>query len=222
MPLKDANDPPSMQLVTGLAKIGMVLRSRAWKRAGADRLTPTQAQVIAVLRREAGGLRLSDVAARLGVTPATASDAVSSLVEKGFLKRRSAPEDGRAVALVLTPSGRKQADRIAEWPDFLTNAVDTLSPNEQAAFLRALVKMIRALQEAGDIPIQRMCVTCRFFRPNAHADPANPHHCAFVDAPFGDRGLRLDCGDHEPAPAADLAALWKTFTRPAPAEETFP
>ena len=38
MPLKDANDPPSMQLVTGLAKIGMVLRSRAWKRAGADRL----------------------------------------------------------------------------------------------------------------------------------------------------------------------------------------
>ncbi|MER3418788.1 MAG: MarR family transcriptional regulator, partial [Chloroflexota bacterium] len=26
-----------------------------------------------------------------------------------------------------------------------------------------------------------------------------PHHCAFVDAPFGDRSIRLDCPDHAPA-----------------------
>jgi hypothetical protein len=42
-----------------------------------------------------------------------------------------------------------------------------------------------------------MCVTCRYFRPHVHSDPERPHHCAFVDAPFGDRALRLDCRDHE-------------------------
>jgi len=59
--------------------------------------------------------------------------------------------------------------------------------------------MIAALQEQGRIPVARMCPTCRFFRPNVHDDPERPHHCAFVDAPFGDRSVRIDCPDHEPA-----------------------
>jgi hypothetical protein len=41
-----------------------------------------------------------------------------------------------------------------------------------------------------------MCATCVFFRPDVHDDPERPHHCAFVDAPFGDRQLRLDCDDY--------------------------
>jgi hypothetical protein len=77
--------------------------------------------------------------------------------------------------------------------------------------------MIRTLQERGEIPVSRMCVTCRFFRPNVHAHPEPPHHCAFVDAPFGDRELRLDCADHEPLPPADSAALWAAFDRSTPA-----
>ena len=53
--------------------------------------------------------------------------------------------------------------------------------------------------------------TCTHFRPHAHADAACPHHCTFVDAAFGDANLRLDCGDHEPAPAEAAAALWRRF-----------
>ena len=47
--------------------------------------------------------------------------------------------------------------------------------------------------------MSRMCLDCRFFRPDVHDDPARPHHCAFVDAPFGDAQLRIDCADHQPA-----------------------
>ena len=56
--------------------------------------------------------------------------------------------------------------------------------------------MIRTLQEKGRIPVARMCVSCRFFQPFRHDNPARPHHCAFVDAAFGDEELRLDCPDH--------------------------
>lgn len=77
--------------------------------------------------------------------------------------------------------------------------------------LRSLVKVLRALQEAGDIPLQRMCVTCTHFRPHVHPDPANPHHCAFVDAPFGDRHLRLACPDHVVAEPARQDDAWHRF-----------
>lgn len=88
---------------------------------------------------------------------------------------------------------------MAEWPDLLLGAVGVLDEAEAAVFLKALLKVIRQLQERGRISPARMCVTCRYFRPDVHDDPERPHHCAFVDAPFGDRNLRVDCGDHEPA-----------------------
>jgi len=56
-----------------------------------------------------------------------------------------------------------------------------------------------------------MCVTCRYFRPNAHDDPERPHHCAFVEAAFGDRNLRVDCLDHDPAGAEVTEELWSAF-----------
>jgi DNA-binding MarR family transcriptional regulator len=211
------SEETARRVTAGLVKIGLVLKSRAWKGTGPERLTPTQAQILALLQAHPEGLRLSALAEKLGVTAPTASDAVTALVGKGFVLRGAGADHHRALALRLTPEGEAVAARIADWPDFLMRAVDVLSPHEQAVFLRGLVKMIRALQEAGDIPVQRMCVTCLHFRPNAHPDdPQNPHHCAFVDAPFGDRQLRLECGEHAQADAEIRAATWARFLNPLP------
>ena len=112
----------------------------------------------------------------------------------------------------MTTAGRHEAERAAGWADFLLAAVDDLTPEEQEIFYRGLVKMIRGLQTRGEIPVSRMCVTCRFFQPRVHADPREPHHCAFVDAPFGDRHLRLECPDHEAAPPETANANWERLT----------
>ena len=57
-----------------------------------------------------------------------------------------------------------------------------------------------------------MCVSCRFFQPHAHPEDAErPHHCAFVDAPFGDRALRVDCPEHDAASADVVARNWAEF-----------
>jgi hypothetical protein len=44
-----------------------------------------------------------------------------------------------------------------------------------------------------------------------YPDERAPHHCAFVDAAFGDWALRLDRADHEEAGASVAAGNWKTF-----------
>jgi DNA-binding MarR family transcriptional regulator len=218
MPVEDLlppDEPLDRRVTTGLAKIGIALKQQAWAEAGGRGLTPTQGQVLALLRANPGGLRLRALAEQLGVTAATTSDSVTALHRKGLVTKEPTVGDGRGVVVLLTQGGRREA-AAAAWPDFLLEAVGELSTAEQAAFLRALVAMIRTLQEKGRIPVARMCVSCRFFRPYQHDDPARPHHCAFVDAPFGDGALRLDCPDYRAAPADQAADAWHAFQAQSP------
>lgn len=206
------SEPLDVRVSNGLAKIGGAIRSHGWRAAGAVRLTPTQAHVLTLLRGEPRGLRLSVIAAALAVTAPTASDAVASLVRKGLVVRGDDAADRRAAAFALTTAGREVSEDLAAAPDFLARAVDSLAPAEQVELHLALIKTVRALQEAGDIPIQRMCLSCRFFRPFARpGDSEKPHVCAFADAPFGDRHLRLDCREQEAATAGQRVELWLAF-----------
>ena len=203
-------DPAARELsaLTGLAKLGLVLRRHRWQDRERSGLTPTQAGILAILRAAEEPLRLGEIARRLGVTAPTASDAVTRLTEKGLVTKRRA---GRTLAASLTPSGQGEAEAGALWPDELLVALDTLDETERGHLLRVLTKMIRSLQEQEQIPVARMCAGCRFFRPFVHDDPRRPHHCAFTDNPFGDSELRLDCVDHEPS--ADRERLWLAYTR---------
>jgi DNA-binding MarR family transcriptional regulator len=199
-------------LAAGLSKIALAMRHHAWATTSKRGLTPTQAQVLAVLagRREES-LTVSRLASELAVTQPTISEAVAALTRKGLVQRDRSESDRRRVCVRLTRTGRSEADASALWPDALQAAVDSLDDRERGVMTRAVIKMIRTLQETGRIPVARMCPTCVHFRPNVHADPARPHHCAYVDAPLGDAGLRLDCPDHVQADAAERQRLWNVL-----------
>ena len=201
------------RIIVGLSKIGLALKSRSWQDASQQGLTPTQGQILALLRSKgSGGMRLSELANQLGVTAATSSDAVTTLVEKGLVQKCKAVDDGRAIAISLTPKGQQIAAQTSDWPDFLLDAVGELSETEQEVFLKGLIKMIRKLQEQKQISVARMCVNCNFFRPNVYDNLDHPHHCAFVDAPFGDQALQLDCPDQIAAESTTVQKNWETLS----------
>jgi DNA-binding MarR family transcriptional regulator len=201
---------PEGHVLTGLAKLGLALRHEAWRAGSLRGLTPTQAQVLAMLARGSGP-RLAELAAELGVSAASASDSVAALVARGLVRKSRASTDGRALRLALTASGRRAAERASEWPDALLATAAELAPDEQGLLLRLLTKLIRGLQVAGRIPPARMCASCRFFRPHAHPGSPRPHHCAFVDAAFGEHELRLECAEHEHATPEVEHDTWDRF-----------
>jgi hypothetical protein len=86
-----------------------------------------------------------------------------------------------------------------------------LSRKEQTALLHIIIKMIRALLQDEAMPTQRMCVTCRHFRPQAAPGSMRPHYCEFVKAHFSSADLQVDCGDHDTASPDRQAATWRTF-----------
>lgn len=181
------------RLGQGLAKLSMALQHE--QRAASSRfgLSPTQAQIVVTVAERP--VRLGDLAGRLGLGAATVSESVSAAEAKGLVARTPDPKDARAILIEVTPEGRAVASDLARWPDFLTGALDLLNDDERGQLLTTTIKLIGRLQEEGRIPVARMCVSCVHFRPNVHADPAAPHHCAFVDSAFGDRDLRVDCLD---------------------------
>src|SRR6266508_1541317 len=90
-PVDLATDSVGRRVMIGLTKIELALKSRAWQEAGRRKLTPTQAQILALLRVRAAqhGLRLRELAAGMGVMLATASEALRVLVDKGLVRKRS-------------------------------------------------------------------------------------------------------------------------------------
>lgn len=205
-----------IQATIGFERIAAFLREERWRSAEELGLTPTQIAILTFLAQR-GPQRGQAVARQLGVRQPTASDAGDALVRKGFVRKAPDPADGRAVLFHLTAKGRETASRLESVPDALARALERLTGSDRGALARLLTVLIRSLQEEGAIEPQRLCATCRYFRPGAHADSAKPHHCAFVDAAFGDAALRHDCGDHDEADDALKRANWTRFSEAASA-----
>ncbi|CAH0343068.1 hypothetical protein RHI9324_04801 [Rhizobium sp. CECT 9324] len=195
----------------GLSRLAMAMRTDDWTRAKTSGLNPTQLAILELLEGRADGLGVKEIAANLGVSQPTATDSIAALERKGFVAKRSAGADRRGVNVGITGEGVSVLEEGQNSPNVAEQSVDALADHEQEELLITLVKMIRHLQEIDAIPIQRMCASCRYFAPFAHSDAAQPHHCNFVDAAFGQRDIRIDCREHETADPASRAATWDVF-----------
>ena len=201
------------QLAAGLEKIGLAMKSRTWRREGRAGLGPLQRQVLTLLRSKPGQrATVSTVANELAVRLPTASEVIATLERKQLVRRRRDMSDGRIVMAHLTAKGNRSCGPSSRMPDRLAIATEALSAPEQVVLLTSLVKVIRSLQEQGEITVARMCVSCQYFRPNQHGNADRPHHCDALNVPLGDRSLRLDCQVYEPASLAQVNEAWTNFT----------
>ncbi|MGE3152633.1 MAG: MarR family winged helix-turn-helix transcriptional regulator [Nitrospiraceae bacterium] len=207
------HEPLQNRIANGLAKIALAIKSRAWREGGNQWLPPLQAQTLRLLLKRVGhDTPVSLIAQDLAVTMPTVSEMLRVLMSKGMIKRVQSKDDHRVFNIELTAKGRREAARLSEWP-YLLAATRDLSQAEQVGLLRATIKVIRALQEQGEISTARMCITCQYFRPHAHQDGANPHHCDYVDAAFGDHLLRVDCAEHRAAHDEAQTANWSAWLK---------
>jgi DNA-binding MarR family transcriptional regulator len=117
-------------------------------------VTMAQAKVLYVVVA-AGELRLSELAARLGIGSSSASELVERLVELGFLHRRDDPTDRRQVAITATPDATGLLERFRELNERQLRALlATLDDEEVAAVDRAIDVLGRAIDRTTSVPAQ--------------------------------------------------------------------
>jgi DNA-binding MarR family transcriptional regulator len=201
----------------GLDRVASAMRAEVRRSVASRGLNPAQDAILRILLARPAGLRVRVLAGHLGVRQPTVTDSVIALERKGLVRRQADPADARATIVKVTPAALGQP--TAAVASLAAATLADLSEAEQVSLLKMLIKLIRSLQLRQAIPPQRMCVTCKYFRPNVHPEAAEPHHCAFVDAPFGNRALRLDCAEHEQAGAPEMAGSWNAFISPRPRQQ---
>lgn len=183
------------KLAAALERLGQAIRTQMWDAGKRHGLSPTQLQVLVRLASDpAPRRRIGAIAGELDVTHPTVSDAVAALSRRGLVAREG---PGRRAALALTDQGSELAAEVAAWNERTLTVLAGYPAADKQAALRFLLDLIADLHRAGAITVARMCVTCRFFRRDAHPGEAARHHCALVDAPLSDGELRVDCAEHE-------------------------
>ncbi|MGE7370385.1 MarR family winged helix-turn-helix transcriptional regulator [Neorhizobium sp. NPDC001467] len=198
----------------GLGRLATALRMDDWAKAKTIGVNPAQLAILTLLEsRGRNGVAVREISSQLGVSQPSATDSINALERKGLLRKQRGLADRRSVDIVLTEEGANALVAADTLPTIIERSIGSLEKDVQVELLVTLVQMIRQMQQTDGFPLQRMCVTCRFFDPYIHADDHSPHHCNFVNASFGQRDLRVDCRDHEQADPARQAATWKAFTQ---------
>jgi DNA-binding MarR family transcriptional regulator len=135
-------------------ELGAVLRSRrllASLHPGlAAKLTPSKVRALDLLA-EHGGLRVGELADRVGIDDATATRLVDRLEEMGVASRKSEPGDRRATTVALTPAGEEVVAGIAKQRQlFFCDVLDALEPDERAELVRLTAKAAVALRARSE------------------------------------------------------------------------
>ena len=120
-------------------------RLRSSMYAGAGDLPPAQLHALIALSQDV--LRISELAARLGLAESTVTRMVDRLDAAGLVKRCPAKPDRRSVLVELTPGGRRAAREIeASRREFLADVLATLEPQERKELVRLFSKVTEALR----------------------------------------------------------------------------
>jgi DNA-binding MarR family transcriptional regulator len=186
------------KIAAALERLSQAFRVLLWEKNKTHNLSPIQIQfLVYLLYHAAGQCTVSQLAREFTLTPATVSDAVTTLEEKKLVTRERRETDRRVAWVYLTTAGKKTARKLSTWASVVQENIAEFDTAEKVVVMKFLMHLIESLQQAGVITIARMCMTCKFFQPNAHPNSAALHHCQLLDKPLANSALRLDCPEHE-------------------------
>jgi DNA-binding MarR family transcriptional regulator len=189
-------------LAAGLARVAVAVHVAGDEgdapAAGLER-TIAQQQVLLLLSRRRDVYPLTELSADLGMTTQATLSAITTLDREGLVTMDPSPSYApHAVRVALTARGRDQSPELLNWAADLLAELHNLDEAGQRRLLDVVTDQIRRLQRQNQIPVTKMCVTCRFFDGYAHPGTADPHHCWLVDGAFGHQQLRLRCPEAQP------------------------
>lgn len=136
------NESDLMRISAALGQMRMLVGRRLIGRMALENVAPdldlSDLDVLGLVPRDAPegtGFAIGDVARAMRVDPSRASRIVTSLTERGFLRRVSDPEDARRTILCRTPEGDRIFAEIRRIKlEVLTEILADWSAEEMATF----------------------------------------------------------------------------------------
>ena len=192
LPKEQAGDTGST-IYLALEKLGELTRSLQWEAAKAHQLSPLQLQILLFLHgHEPHHRTAAYLADEFSVTRPTISDAIKSLMQKGYVVKEKNPADSRSTYLHLTVTGSKLIGELNAYPQKLIGPIERLASTQQQTLLSSLLHILHTAQSADLMRASRMCFGCEHYQ----GDRKNKHHCLLLQRPLQSAELRLDCPEY--------------------------
>ena len=182
------------KIIVALERLSEAFRVLLWQESKETLLSPIQVQILIFLlfhRKE--HCSVSYLSDEFNMTKATISESIKVLLRKNLIQKDEDPRDTRSAVITLTPEGKRIAERSSAFTSVLEGPVGHLDEDQKAIMLKGLLQLIKALNQAGIITVQRMCFSCKFYRLTADG-----HFCKLMQKPLADSEIRIDCAEHEP------------------------
>jgi len=185
------------KIIASLERISQAFRVLLWNESKEYSLSPIQVQVLIFLLYHSEEKRkVSYLATEFNMTRATISDTVKALDQKGLITKEYDPYDTRSYVIHLSEKGERIAEETSLFTQELQVPIEQLNANDKDNLLLSLIGVIRHLNKAGIITLQRMCFTCAHYRSDHQGAT---HFCQLLNQPLGGSELRVDCPEHLPA-----------------------
>ncbi len=142
--------PDQRELAARLRPVLLRLNNLVRRRVPSMELTAAQSTALTTVL-DHGPLRMGELAEREQVRMPTATSIIRRVESLGLVQRRPDPEDGRAVLVELTDSGRARLTRVAQARNgLLADLLAQLDHDERAAIAAAVPALTAML--ALDLP----------------------------------------------------------------------
>lgn len=193
--LKQQNQSVESKIVASLERIAQAFRVLLWQESKEYSLSPIQVQVLIFLLHHSEEKRkVSYLADEFNMTKATISDTIKILDQKRLISKSYEPQDTRSYIINLTPKGREIAGKTSLLTQEIRTPIDQLNADDKENLLLSLLGIIRHLNKANVITIQRMCTTCAHYQT---LHKGQKHFCKLLNQPLQNTNLRVDCPEHE-------------------------
>jgi MarR family transcriptional regulator for hemolysin len=122
-----------------LNKMAKLYRAVKARKLAALGLHPGQDVLLWVLAREENGMTVSELAARLGVEPPTATRSLARMDRGELFRREAVASDRRQVRVVVTDQGRRLIPAIERvWAELADETMGPLTPRRRTLVVEAL------------------------------------------------------------------------------------
>ena len=120
-----------------------------------SKLTPSKLRALELLAQH-DGLRVGELADRVGVDDTTATRLVDRLEDQGLAQRHSEEADRRATLVELTDEGSELVSGVvAQRQEFFAEVLATLDPEERIQLVRLTEKAALALRTRSEELVTR-------------------------------------------------------------------
>lgn len=189
---EDQNKHLDNKIVAGLERLSQVFRTLLWEQAKAKQLSPIQIQLLIFIRYHGPGQNnVSYLAREFSVTKPTISDAIKVLERKGLIRRTDDTTDNRRYSISLTAAGKKIVADTESFTMPFTHWVSQTDEIEKERLWQSIIGLIRSLNEAGWISVQRDCYSCRHYMQKD-----GKHFCQLINEVLQVKDIRIDCPEH--------------------------